>query len=126
MDSSPQRHQRARNNRTAPTAKQEGGVQVHTTQAGIDIAKAVFEVALSDTPGTVRERHRLSRERFRRFFSMREATTVLMEACGAAHYWGRELEAMGHPIWASHRANILRATAGVWGESPSEATATCA
>jgi hypothetical protein len=36
---------------------------MHTTQAGIDIAKAVFEVALSDTPGEVHERHRLSRER---------------------------------------------------------------
>ena len=32
----------------------EGGVQMHTTQAGVDIAEAVFEVALSDKPGTVR------------------------------------------------------------------------
>ncbi|HSM17025.1 MAG TPA: hypothetical protein VK845_08550 [Gemmatimonadales bacterium] len=36
---------------------------MNTTQAGIDIAEAVFEVALSDSPGTVRERQRLSRER---------------------------------------------------------------
>ena len=74
---------------------------MHTTQAGIDIAKAVFEVALSDAPGVVRERHRLSRERFRRFFSNREATAVLMEACGSAHYWGREARSDGAPCTAS-------------------------
>jgi transposase len=81
---------------------------MHTTQAGIDIAKAVFEVALSDTPGTVGERHRLSRARFRRFFAERQATTVLMEACGSAHYWGRELEAMGHRVRLLHPGDVAR------------------
>ena len=74
---------------------------MNTTQVGVDVAKAVFEVAVSDTPGAVRERHRLSRERFRRFFASHEHTTVLMEACGSAHYWGRELQAMGHQGVAS-------------------------
>ena len=81
---------------------------MHTTQAGVDIAKAVFEVALSETPGTVRERHRLSRARFRRFFAGRESTTVLMEACGSAHYWGRELEAMGHQVRLLHPGDVAR------------------
>ena len=45
---------------------------MNSTQAGVDVAKSVFEVALSDTPGSVRERHRLSRERFRRFFATRD------------------------------------------------------
>lgn len=81
---------------------------MHTTQAGVDIAKAVFEVALSDTPGTVGARHRLSRARFRRFFAEREATTVLMEACGSAHYWGRELEAMGHRVRLLHPGDVAR------------------
>ena len=81
---------------------------MNTTQVGVDVAKAVFEVALSDTPGTVRERHRLSRERFRRFFATREATTVLMEACGSAHYWGRELEAMGHQVSLLHPGDVAR------------------
>jgi transposase len=81
---------------------------MHTTQAGIDIAKTVFEVALSDTPGEVHERHRLSRERFRRFFSKRETTTVLMEACGSAHYWGRELQAMGHQVRLLHPGDVAR------------------
>ena len=81
---------------------------MQTTQAGIDIAKAVFEVALSDTPGTVRERHRLSRERFRRYFTAHEPTTVLMEACGSAHYWGRELQAMGHEVRLLHPGDVAR------------------
>lgn len=81
---------------------------MQTTQAGIDIAKSVFEVALSETPGTVRERHRLSRERFRRFFAAREATLVLMEACGSAHYWGRELQAMGHEVQLLHPGDVAR------------------
>lgn len=81
---------------------------MNTTQVGVDVAKAVFEVAVSDTPGSVRERHRLSRERFRRFFATRESTTVLMEACGSAHYWGRELEAMGHQVSLLHPGDVAR------------------
>jgi transposase len=81
---------------------------MNTTQVGVDVAKAVFEVALSDIPGTVRERHRLSRERFRRFFATREASDVLMEACGSAHYWGRELQAMGHHVVLLHPGDVAR------------------
>jgi transposase len=50
----------------------------------------------------------MSRERFRRFFTEREATTVLMEACGSAHYWGRELEAMGHQVRLLHPGDVAR------------------
>lgn len=81
---------------------------MNTTQVGVDVAKAVFEVAVSETPGAVSERHRLSRERFRRFFATREASNVLMEACGSAHYWGRELEAMGHQVSLLHPGDVAR------------------
>ncbi len=40
----------------------------HTTIA-VDLAKSVFELAVSDRPGQVSERHRLSRTRFERFFA---------------------------------------------------------
>ena len=40
----------------------------HTTYA-VDLAKSVFEIAVSNHPGHVRERHRLSRERFLNFFA---------------------------------------------------------
>jgi hypothetical protein len=46
----------------------------------------VFEVAVSTQPGHVRERHRLSREGFARLLSAQPAATVVMEACGSAHY----------------------------------------
>lgn len=81
---------------------------MNTTQVGVDVAKSVFEVAVSDTPGSVRERHRLSRERFRRFFASREASNVLMEACGSAHYWGRQLEEMGHNVSLLHPGDVAR------------------
>lgn len=69
----------------------------HTTYA-VDLAKSVFEIAVSHHPGHVRERHRLSRERFLAFFAQHEPGTVLLEACGSAHHWARSLNAIGHSV----------------------------
>ncbi len=55
----------------------------HTTIA-VDLAKSVFQVAISRRPGRVDEEHRLSRARFLRFFATQPAATVLLEACGSA------------------------------------------
>ena len=63
---------------------------------GVDVAKSVFEVAISVEPGCVAERHRFSRSRFLRFLVERERSTILLEACGSAHYWGRTAEGLGH------------------------------
>ena len=71
---------------------------MNTTQVAVDLAKSVFEVAVSRRPGKVHETHRLSRNSFHRFFAEREPVDVLMEACGTAHFWGRELGAMGHRV----------------------------
>jgi len=78
---------------------------METTRIAVDLAKSVFQVAISGVPGRVDEQHRLSRERCRRFFAARESTEVLMEACGMAHHWGRELEALAVPDPAV-RANV--------------------
>jgi len=69
---------------------------MNSTTIAVDVAKSVFEVAISEQPGQVRERQRLSRERFRRFLTERPAATVLMEACGSAHHWARHANAHGH------------------------------
>lgn len=69
----------------------------HTTIA-VDVAKSVFQIAISHHPGRVDEEHRLSRARFLRFFANRPASTVLLEACGSAHHWGRALEQLGHTV----------------------------
>ncbi|RLK50658.1 hypothetical protein DFR31_0564 [Alkalispirillum mobile] len=64
----------------------------------VDLAKSFFEVAISDGHGRIIERERLSRSRFQRFFQNREVATVVMEACGTAHYWGRELSRLGFTV----------------------------
>jgi hypothetical protein len=52
----------------------------HTTFS-MDIAKNVFEIAVSYEPGIVRETHRVARAKFLEFFAKREKGTVVMEAC---------------------------------------------
>src|SRR5688500_3379430 len=69
----------------------------HTTIA-VDLAKSVFEVAMSRRIGTVEERRRLSRTQFARLLQAREASTFVMEACGTAHFWAREAESHGHRV----------------------------
>jgi transposase len=66
------------------------------TCIAVDLAKSVFEIAVSTRPGRVAERHRLSRAQLLRFFAQRPAATVLFEACGSAHFWAREVERLGH------------------------------
>jgi transposase len=64
----------------------------------VDIAKAVFDAAVSHEPGRVAERRRLSRKVFLLFFAQMPAATVVMEACGSAHFWARKLEELGHRV----------------------------
>jgi len=68
------------------------------TTISVDIAKSIFEVAVSDRPGHVKEQHRLTRSRFLRFFAERRPVRVLLEACGSAHHWARQLQALGHEV----------------------------
>jgi transposase len=69
----------------------------HTT-ISVDLAKSIFEVAVSEQPGRVNERRRLSRARFLRFFAERQPALVVLEACGSAHYWGRQIQELGHEV----------------------------
>lgn len=81
---------------------------MNTTHVAVDLAKSVFQVAVSNVPGQVHEEHRLSRERFTRFFAQRPPTHVLLEACGTAHHWGRELQALGHRVSLLPPADVAR------------------
>ena len=69
----------------------------HTTIA-VDVAKSVFEVAVSHEPGKVSARHRLTRRGLARLLANQAPCTVVMEACGMAHFWGREAQARGHRV----------------------------
>lgn len=69
----------------------------HTTIA-VDLAKSVFQVAVSHRPGHLDEERRLSRDRFLAFFAQRPPATIVLEACGSAHYWARQLQPFGHAV----------------------------
>jgi transposase len=69
-----------------------------TTVVGVDLAKTVFQIAVSDTPGQVSRELRLPRAKFFEFFTDLPAVTIVMEACGSAHHWGRKLQALGHVV----------------------------
>jgi transposase len=71
---------------------------METTQVGVDLAKSVFEIAVSHEVGQVAEHRRLNRSGFRRFVETLEPSEILMEACCTSHYWGRECRAMGHRV----------------------------
>ena len=66
---------------------------------GLDIAKSVFQVHGVDADGAVVLRQRLPRSRMLAFFEKQAPCLVGLEACGSAHYWGRELSA-----WATRCA----------------------
>jgi transposase len=64
----------------------------------VDVAKSIFEVAVSDRPGRVVKRARLSRGQFARLLVTHPPATLLMEACGTAHFWGRQALAHDHRV----------------------------
>jgi len=65
---------------------------------GMDTSKSVFQLH-----GVDATEHPVLRKKFRRsqvlgFFAQLEPAKVGIEACGAAHYWARELGALGHEV----------------------------
>jgi len=68
------------------------------TLVAVDIAKEVFEVGISDRPGRVARRRRLARYEFLEFFAQLPPATVVMEACGSAHFWARRIEELGYVV----------------------------
>ena len=69
----------------------------HRTIA-VDLAKSVFEIGISEQPGRMEKTHRLGRARLLRFMAKQQRATILMEACGSAHYWGRRFRELGHEV----------------------------
>lgn len=64
----------------------------------VDLAKIVFDLAVSHASDRITERKRLSRPQFERFWSDRLPCRVVMEACATSHYWGRRLRALGFEL----------------------------
>ena len=61
-------------------------------------SRPLFELAVSEEPGRVKLHRRLSRGELEVFFAQLPKATVVMEACGSAHHWGRQLQALGHTV----------------------------
>jgi transposase len=68
------------------------------TTIGLDLAKNVFQVHGINAKGEVVVRRRLRRARVRDFFAGLEPCLIGLEACGTAHFWARELTALGHKV----------------------------
>ena len=65
---------------------------------GLDIAKSVFQVHGVDDTGAVVMRKRVGRSKVLEFFGGLSPCLVGIEACPSAHYWSRELQALGHTV----------------------------
>jgi transposase len=68
------------------------------TTIGLDLAKSVFQVHGVDAEGKVAVRRKLRLAQIRQFFAGLAPCLIGMEACGTAHFWARELMAMGHQV----------------------------
>lgn len=68
------------------------------TTIAVDLAKTVFQLAVSHRPGVIAATHRLRRHQVAAFFAGYPSSRVVMEACGSANYWGRKFVAMGHEV----------------------------
>lgn len=66
---------------------------------GVDTSKSVFQLHGVNAAEQPVLRKKLRRRQFLEFFEKLPATRVGIEACGAAHHWGRELSALGHEVF---------------------------
>ncbi len=71
---------------------------IEISTIGLDIAKRVFQVHGVDPAGNVVLRHQLRRAEVVKFFAKLPPCLVGLEACATAHYWGREIAALGHQV----------------------------
>lgn len=65
---------------------------------GLDLANRVFQVHGATAAGSVAIRKKLSRAQVLAFFADLPPCVVAMEACATAHYWAREIGALGHTV----------------------------
>ncbi|MEY3307116.1 MAG: hypothetical protein RLZZ413_1154 [Pseudomonadota bacterium] len=68
------------------------------TSVGLELAKNVFQVHGADASGRTELRKKLRRDQVLAFFSQLPPCIVVMEACGGAHLWGREIGKLGHEV----------------------------
>jgi hypothetical protein len=65
---------------------------------GVDTSKSVFQLHGVDENELPVLRRKLRRHQVLGFFAKLAPTVIGMEACGASHYWARQLAALGHKV----------------------------
>ncbi|WP_052012716.1 IS110 family transposase [Asticcacaulis sp. AC460] len=65
---------------------------------GLDLAKSVFQVHGATKEGKMVFNRRLRRDEVISFFLKQPSCLVVMEACGGAHFWSREISKLGHEV----------------------------
>jgi transposase len=65
---------------------------------GVDLAKNVFQLHGVDATHHVVLRRQLRRTQMLPFFAKLPPCVVVVEACGSAHYWAREIGVLGHEV----------------------------
>ena len=68
------------------------------TTIGLDLAKSLFHVVCFDAKHHEVGKRMLKRTEVLKYFAKIEPCVVAMEACASSHYWGRELEKLGHTV----------------------------
>jgi len=68
------------------------------TTMGVDLAKTVFQIHGVEASGVIVIRKQLRRRQVLPFFRKHPSCLVGMEACATAHYWAREIAALGHEV----------------------------
>jgi transposase len=65
---------------------------------GMDTSKYIFQLHGVDAAEQPVLRKRVRRKEMLEFFATLPPTVIGIEACGASHYWARELEQLGHKV----------------------------
>ena len=65
---------------------------------GLDISKRSFQVHGATADGAPVVRRKLTRAKVLEFLASQPRCLVVMETCGGAHHWGREIQQLGHEV----------------------------
>jgi transposase len=68
------------------------------TTIGLDLAKTVFQVHAVSAGGSAVLKRKLRRSEVGPFFAYLGPGLVGVKACSSAHYWAREIRALGHDV----------------------------
>ena len=95
------------NRNTGMNAGQIIGTMAGKQVIGLDIAKQVFQLHTVHMGTGEIINVQIKRAKVLEHFANRVACLIAIEACGGAHHWARELQALGHTVHLLH-AKIVR------------------